>query len=207
MLYSINDVDMNMIKQCRIFCHGSNSLVYPSNRSATLSAAKHARQCGALVIYDPNIRLNLWDSESSAKEIIPLAIPGADIIKLSEEELSFITGCTDIDLGIKSLLKLGAKVVIITRGSKECHYSWGQFRGYVPTAAVQVVDATGAGDAFLAGLLYQLSLSNTPIEKYDESDISKILTFAHAVARLCVGCRGAIPAMPTLNRVKSSLSG
>lgn len=204
-LYTADDIDKDMIAQCRIFCHGSTSMVDPANCHAILTAAELAKQSGALIVYDPNVRLNLWDRESLAREIISLGIPEADIIKLSEEELAFITGCVDVDAGIRSLRSQGPKVVIVTRGGEACHYSWGPYLGSVPATKVHVVDATGAGDAFLAGLLYQISLSATPVESYSEMDIRKMLTFSHAVAGLCVGFRGAIPAMPTLDQVKQVL--
>jgi fructokinase len=207
MLYSAGDVDEDMVKQCRIFCHGSNSMTHTANRNATLTAATLARQTGALVVYDPNIRLNLWDSESSAREVIPLGIPGADMVKLSEEELTFVAGCTDIDAGMAVIRNQGPRAVVVTRGGDACYYSWGECRGSVPTTPVQVIDATGAGDAFLAGILYKLSRHTTRLESYRDDDVEMVLNFAHAVAGRCVGCRGAIPAMPTLDEVMASIGG
>ncbi len=205
MLYSVDDIDADVVKECRIFCHGSNSMIHAANRDATLTAAALARQNHALVVYDPNIRLNLWDSESSAREIIPLGIAGADMVKLSEEELTFITGCTDIDAGMDKVREQGPRAVIVTRGGLECHYSWPRCRGTVPTTPTKVVDATGAGDAFLAGILHKLAYHTTRLEVYREDDMEMVLSFAHAVAGLCVGSRGAIPAMPTLEMVEAAM--
>jgi len=220
MLYSADDLDTDMVKQCRIFCHGSNSMTHTANRNATLSAAALAKQNGALVVYDPNIRLNLspFDaaqdedsflspSKGNAREVIPLGIPGADMVKLSEEELTFVTGCTDIEEGMAEIRNQGPRAVVVTRGGDACYYSWPRAHGTVPTSPVEMVDATGAGDAFLAGILYKLSRHTTRLESYRDDDVSMVLTFAHAVAARCVGCRGAIPAMPTLEEVMASIGG
>ena len=201
MLYAPDDINHEIASGCRIFYHGSISLMSPANREATIAAASMAHQNGALIICDPNIRLNLWHAKESAREAAILGVQSADIAKVSEEELEFITGYSDILSGMKALRDLGPSRVIVTQGSAGCTYSWIEYNGTVTSEKQTVVDATGAGDAFIAGMIYRLTQMSGSLDVLGHDNVRDMLSFANTVAGLCVRNRGAIPATPTLNDV------
>ncbi|MHB9023224.1 MAG: PfkB family carbohydrate kinase [Armatimonadota bacterium] len=202
MLYSAADLDENLITSGRIFHHGSISLIGEPNREATLRAIALAKGQGRLISYDPNLRLNLWPDADAARAGILLALPSADLLKVSEEELAFLTGEDDLDTGMARLRAQGIPMVIVTLGAQGCAYSWGDARGCVPARPREAVDTTGAGDAFVAGVLYKLTRMTEAPAHLPAETVEAILAFANAVAGLVVTRRGAIPAMPTLAEVE-----
>jgi len=201
MLYSPADVDESLIANGRILHHGSISFISEPNREATLSAISIAQANNRLISFDPNLRLNLWTDALEAHAGILLGLPAADILKVSEEELEFITGQTDLEVGMRALHDRGIPVVVVTLGEAGCAYFWSEHTGRVPGRPTTAVDTTGAGDAFAAGLLRRLAaLDKLPTDLTD-SEVRSILDFANAVAARVVTRRGAIPAMPTMEEI------
>lgn len=207
MLYGPADLDESLISAGSIFHHGSISFISAPNREATLRAIALAQASGKLISFDPNLRLNLWENEVAAYEGILLGLPSADVLKVSEEELEFITEQTDLEKGMRILRDRGVPVVIVTLGEQGCAYCWGDYVGHLPSAPRPgpPVDTTGAGDAFVAGLLYRLSHAELPPTDLPHAEVKNILTFANAVAARVVMHRGAIPAMPTMDEIGEGL--
>ena len=201
MLYGPGDLAEELIAAGRVLHHGSISFISAPNRSATLRAIAIARANNRLISYDPNLRLNLWCDAQSAYEGIMLGLSSAHLIKVSEEELQFITRQQDRETGMNALRAQGADAVIVTLGGEGCAYCWGDHTGRVPGRPTAAVDTTGAGDAFAAGLLYQLTRGEQMLTVYSQPRIEEMLTFANRVAALVVTRRGAIPAMPALEEV------
>jgi len=201
MLYSSSDLDESIVAGGRYLHHGSISFISTPNREATLRAISLARAHDRLICYDPNLRLNLWENPQAAFEGILLGLSTANIIKLSEDELAFITRQHDIETGMRALRAHGASAVIVTMGGDGCSYNWGDYSGHIPARRVTPVDTTGAGDAFVAGMLYRLTRNELHPNELPKPQIEDILTFANRVAARVVTCRGAIPAMPTLDEV------
>lgn len=201
MLYSPADLDEEIIGEGKIFHHGSISFISEPNRAATLRAIAVARDNGCLISFDPNLRLNLWDDAPEAHAGILLGLPTADILKVSAEELQFITGQTNLETGLRALRAQGIPVVVATLGEDGCAYAWGNEMGHVPGRPTTPIDTTGAGDAFVAGLLHRLAARDLPPTDITADEIRDILTFANAVAARVVTRRGAIPAMPTLEEI------
>ena len=201
MLYGPADLDESLIANGRILHHGSISFISEPNREATLRAISIARANGRLISFDPNLRLNLWENEVEAHAGILLGLPTTDILKVSEEELEFITGQTDLEVGMRILRERGIPVVVITLGEKGCAYHWSEYTGRVPGKPARAVDTTGAGDAFAAGLLFRLAAADLPPTNLPHEEVRDILAFANAVAARVVTRRGAIPAMPTMEEM------
>ena len=201
MLYGAAELDAALVAGGRIFHHGSISFISGPNRAATLRAIDWARAHGRLVSFDPNLRLNLWDDALEAHAGILLGLPTADILKVSEEELQFITGQTDRATGMRALRARGIPVVVVTLGAAGCAYAWGEWSGEVPGRPALAVDTTGAGDAFVAGMLFRLARRDVPPTDLAHEEVQDILAFANAVAARVVTRRGAIPAMPTLEEM------
>ncbi|MBR4750008.1 MAG: carbohydrate kinase [Abditibacteriota bacterium] len=203
-LYSEDDLETGILADAKIFHFGSISLVNDCVYQAAVTAAGIARSKGALISYDPNIRLNMWPSESAARQRSDECVRMADIVKLSDEEMEVVTGTNDIDEALDMLNLLGVKIAVITRGGKGVAYRWGSVRGFVPSYDVVSRDATGAGDSFAAGLLFQIARQNKPVTAYDESLIRGVIAFAAKVAAIVVTKPGAIPAMPSFEEVADS---
>jgi len=196
MLFSAADVDVHagVLRAARAFHFGSISLIAEPARSATLRAVALAREGGALISYDPNLRLPLWPSAEAARAGMLPGPEHAAIVKGSEEELELMTGAPDETEALARLWRPGMKMVAITRGAAGSTYVTPRFRGTVPGVPVQAVDSTGAGDAFMAGLLRGVLADPAVLEAEDE--LRQVYRFANAVGALTAANRGAIPSLP-----------
>jgi fructokinase len=188
------EIDPALFDGARLFHFGSITLITEPSRSATLAAIAAARSAGCAVSYDPNLRLPLWPSAEAARRAILVAMPAADLVKVSEEEAVFLHG--DPDRCAEALLAQGPRLVLVTRGAAGCDYFTAEgARGHVPGFSVTAVDTTGAGDGFVAGLLARLPASGTA--SLAEEQLRETLRFANAVGALTCTQKGAIPALPT----------
>ncbi len=203
-LYTPEEVHTALLQQARVFHFGSISLISEPSRSATLYAVETARQAGALISYDPTLRLNLWADEHAAREGIRLGWPLAHVIKVSEEELAFLSGMEDITQGAQALWHPELKLLVVTRGKDGCAYFTPDFNGEIPGFPVHAVDTTGAGDGFVAGML--AGLSEQLLASLDQTRLHEILRFANAVGALTTTRRGAIPALPRRQEVEAFLA-
>lgn len=199
MLFRPEEVNEPLIRASRVFHFGSIGLISEPSRSATLRALVIAHAAGLLVTYDPNLRLNLWQNAATARQGILSAWDKAQVIKISREELVFLSGHEDLKLGISSLWHPGLSVLIVTDGKDGCWYFTKHFSGKVAGFRVQAVDTTGAGDAFVAGLLK--GLIDHPGAWDHENTLKNICRYANAVGALTTTQRGAIPALPTIAQV------
>ncbi|KAK3016902.1 hypothetical protein RJ639_006507, partial [Escallonia herrerae] len=202
MLLHESELDVNLIKQAKIFHYGSISLIDEPCRSTHLAAMAIAKKSGSILSYDPNLRLPLWPSADAAREGIMSIWDHADVIKISEDEISFLTGGDDPyddSVVLKKLFHPNLKLLLVSEGSEGCRYYTKQYKGRVPGVKVKAVDTTGAGDAFVSGIL---SILASDIDIYqDEKRLREALLFANACGALTVTERGAIPAMPTKDAV------
>ncbi len=205
-----SEVDKGLIADSKVFHFGSLSLTSEPSRSATLAALKHAKKSGCTISYDLNYRPALWKNAGHALAEMKSVLNYADILKISEEEMEFITGEKSLDAGSSLLCsRYGISLVLVTRGRLGCYYRLGSFTGSKPTfEKVRTVDTTGAGDAFLGGFLFSM-LSNGIRHpgQLDENNLEKFITFSNAVASICTAKKGAIPAMPGLQQVNELLQG
>jgi fructokinase len=199
MLMRPQDVRTDVIESKRIFHYGSITLIDEPARSATLHALEYARDRDLLISYDPNLRISLWRDAATAKAGMMAGMIYANILKVSEEELEFLTGGHDVTPLWHDALRL----IVVTRGE---HGSSAFTRGErfdAPAFKVESVDTTGAGDGFVAGLLSGL------LEAGDdwESALPDILRFANAVGAIATTKKGAIPALPTRAQVEAFIRG
>lgn len=196
------EVPNRLLQQCSIFHFGSLSMTDEPCRSATLEAAQTARSKGAIITYDPNYRDPLWESEAKAKEYILNAMPLANILKVSEEEMLLLTGKTDLEIGAEELSKLGPSIIFVTLGSKGSFCYTKKFSLLVPAYKVCTVDTTGAGDAFFGALLWQLKGKTLEeICEMQRKDWEETLSFANAAGGLTTQLKGAMPAMPDFDAI------
>ena len=198
----------DLVTDCRIFHFGSVSLTGEPCRSATLSAARRARDAGALVSFDPNYRPLLWEGEEEARRTILEALPLAGLLKVSREEMELLTGERDLERGAARLCSMGPEAVFVTLGEKGAYFQVPAGTGRLPAYAVSAVDTTGAGDAFLGALLAQIpgrgreALSRLTLDQWREA-----VRTACAAGGLTASARGAIPAMPGPAQIRACVAG
>lgn len=205
MLLQESELDLDLIRKAKIFHYGSISLITEPCKSAHIAAAKAAKDVGIILSYDPNLRLPLWPSAETAREGILSIWDIADIIKISEEEISFLTKGEDPydDAVVRKLFHPNLKLLLVTEGPEGCRYYTKDFNGRVKGLKVEAVDTTGAGDAFVAAVLSQVAADVSLIQ--DEDRLKDALRFANACGALTVTERGAIPALPTREVVLDAL--
>ncbi|KAF2575928.1 hypothetical protein F2Q70_00004474 [Brassica cretica] len=206
MLLTESELDKNLIQKAKIFHYGSISLIKEPCRSTHLAAMKIAKAAGSLLSYDPNLRLPLWPSEEAARKEIMSIWELADVIKISEDEITFLTGGDDPysdEVVLQKLFHPNLKLLVVSEGPNGCRYYTKEFKGRVGGVKVKAVDTTGAGDAFVSGLLNSLASDLTLLT--DEKKLREALLFANACGAITVTERGAIPAMPTMDAVQELL--
>jgi fructokinase len=208
MLFSPEEVDEAYIRTAKAFHFGSISLISEPSRSATLKAVQIASESGLLITYDPNLRLNLWSSPQAALEGMMLGWQWADVIKISEEELAFLTSKDvssitgswhHLETAARSFWHNRLKCMVITLGKKGCYYLTLKTSGYIQGFSVKAIDTTGAGDGFMAGLIKGLLANDTAYE--NEALLREVCRYANAVGAITTTQRGAIPALPTAIQV------
>ena len=204
LMLQISDIQQDLVTGCHILHFGSVSLTSEPSRGATLYAVETAKKAGCIISYDPNYRPLLWSNIDAAKEQMKTGLALADIVKVSEEEMTLLTQKADLEEGSAELARYGASLVLVSLGSKGAFYRKGTLHGLLPTYDVKTVDTNGAGDSFLGAVLYRLREKTLEgIQSLSESEMNDIISFANAAGSLATTKGGAIPAMPTLDEVES----
>lgn len=203
--------EQEILKNCRIFHFGSLSLTDEPSKSATYEAIKIAKNANAVISYDPNYRAPLWSSVNHATAAMREPLHLVDIMKLSDEETVLLTDNADPVAAINVLHEIGVECVAVTIG-KDGAVIGLKNKGCIHVNVVQagdILDKTGAGDAFWGGfvnrLVNRLVNSNKQPSQLTLDDVFEFGRFANAAAALCISKRGGIPAMPTLQEVKRIL--
>jgi fructokinase len=200
-----DELDQELLQQCRAFHFGSVSLSAEPVRQATLEAARQAKAAGALISFDVNYRPSLWFNSDEALQVIAAALPLANLVKVNEVELELLSGTVDLEKGGQKILGHGSDLVVVTLGPNGSFFCSAQGSGGVPPFTVQTVDAIGCGDAFVAGLLKQLVSGNHWRGKLAPAQLHQVLRYANAVGALTATKQGVIPALPTAAEVAAFL--
>lgn len=196
------DVPAELLHNTRLLHFGSVSLTAEPSRSATLQAARTAKDSGALISYDPNYRASLWPDVQTAVERMMEPLELVDILKVSDEELPLLTGTEDLEAGSALLAAKGIRLVLVTLGPDGAFYRFGEKTGRVPGIKVKVGDTNGAGDTFFGAALSRLVKAGG-LDTLTADALERILCFANKAAAITTSRHGAIPAMPTLAEVES----
>lgn len=193
------DLDLAAIGAADLLHFGSLALIGDGPRAATWAAVDAARAQDRMVSFDANLRLDLWPSADAARAAIREGIARATVVKLSDEELEFLTGSTDAVVAGRTLWHDAAQALVVTHGAKGCTCLTRTDHVRVSGFSVRPVDTTGAGDAFVAGFLS--GLLTRP-----DAPLADLCRFANGAGALATTQRGAIPAMPTRDAVLSLLA-
>ena len=198
-----NEVDISLIKKAKIFHFGTLSMTHEVVEKATVKALDTAKAEGKLISFDPNLRPPLWSDLSVAKEKMEFGFRKCDILKISDNEIQFFTGESDILKGAQIIKeKYGIKLVCATLGKEG---SYALYNDIVvkcdPFLNPNTIETTGAGDTFMGSLLN--SVLDTGIENYTESSLTEMLRTANAAASIITTRRGALKVMPTLAEIQT----
>ena len=207
MMLTAAELPAEALRSARIFHFGTLSMTHPEVRFATKKAVELAKEGGALISFDPNLRPPLWASLEEAKEQVAWGLGQCDILKIADNEIAFMTGETDFDRGAAALRSQfpNIRVLNVTAGAEGSYSYYGDRRVFVPSFRLGgTIETTGAGDTFCACVL-NFALEHG-IEGLSENDLTQMLRFANAAAYLVTTKKGAIRSMPERAQVEQLLA-
>ncbi|KGX93795.1 fructokinase [Pontibacillus halophilus JSM 076056 = DSM 19796] len=201
----VDEVEESLFKENKVLHFGSISMINEPVKSATAQAVQLAKENGMVVSYDPNLRLNLWPSEEQARETIISMLDQVHVLKISEEELEFITGESDIDAGIEKMAPYNIPFMLVTLGGEGSYVVTRDGKAKVDAMKVKAIDTTGAGDAFVSGVLHSINEFEGTIEGMTVEEAKEMAQFGAVSGALAAATKGAMTALPTASQVESYL--
>ena len=205
MMLTKEEVDPALIKAARIFHFGTLSSTHAGVREATRYAISVAQENGLLISFDPNLREPLWDSLDQAKEEILYGMSRCDILKISDNEMEFMTGTTDYNKGVEMLREqFDIPLICVTLGKEG---SRAYYRDLIvegaPFVREDTIETTGAGDTFEACTLNYILEHG--LENLTEENLKEMLTFANAGASIITTRKGALKVMPEKEEIERAV--
>ena len=208
MMLTESELPEEAIASARIFHFGTLSMTHEGIRAATVKAVELAKEGGALISFDPNLRPPLWDDLEDAKEAIAWGLSQCDILKIADNELEFMTGETDFGKGAAILHEKypNIQVLNVTAGADGSYSFYGEEEPvFVPSFRLGgTIETTGAGDTFCASVLN--FVVENGIARLTPEDRQAMLRFANAAAYLVTTRKGAIRSMPEREEVEAILA-
>jgi fructokinase len=199
-LLSEEDVSEELLSGASFVNFGSILLIQDPGRSAIRKAVELARDLDIPTAFDVNFREHLWSSIEDARQTVEPLFDLSTIVKLGDEELAPLLGVEDPEEAAGTLIGRGVSLVLVSLGPNGAFYATGEFSGSVPTFKVEVVDATGAGDAFFAAALAHLS--GDPGYLLDEERVREATLRGCAAGALACTDYGAMRALPTKDELE-----
>lgn len=201
MMLSEEDLREDIIKSSKIFHFGTLSMTHDGCRKATKKAIDIAKVSGALISFDPNLREPLWDSLEDAKKQVLYGLTHCDILKISDNEIQWLTGMEDFDEGISWLQDhFHTPLILVSLGKEGSIACCKEERVKVPAFLQEnTIETTGAGDTFGACILHYILENGW--KDYDKEELREMLTFANAAASIVTTRKGALRVMPTKEEI------
>lgn len=205
MMLSEIDLNVSMLETCRIFHFGSLSMTDETCRQATKKAIGIAREHGALISFDPNLREPLWESLDAARGQIAYGMSQCDVLKISDNEIQWFTGEQDYDKGVAYLQsQYPIRLILVSLGKDGSRaYMNGKSVQMPPFVQERTIETTGAGDTFCACVLHYILEQG--FREYSEEELKEMLTFANAAASLITTRKGALRVMPGREEIDALL--
>lgn len=201
MMLSVEDLDTELISNCRIFHFGTLSMTHEVCREATCRAIGMAEEAGELISFDPNLREPLWNSLEEAKEQVAYGLRHCHILKISDNEIQWFTGEEDYDAGIRKLQEEYEIPLILLSMGKEGSRAYTKGLRVEQPGVLQknTIETTGAGDTFCACVLHYVLEHGW--KEYDQEELTEMLAFANAAASIITTRKGALRVMPKKEEV------
>ena len=190
LLYAPEQVDTSLFANAYALHFCSVALVESPMREAHKNAIAAARSAGTIIDFDPNLRFPLWPDRDALRRTVLEFLPLADVVKISDEELEFLTGTSDIEAALPSLFVGHVQLVLYTCGSAGAH--------------AYTVDTTGAGDGFIGSFLWQLhknGVDRAALPALQADQLNQWLDFSNRFCGYSVQRYGAIDSYPTINQL------
>ena len=206
MMLKKEEVMEEVIKSSRIFHFGTLSSTHEGVREATRYAIEIAKRSGCLVSFDPNLREPLWDSLKEAKTQIAYGLSKCDILKISDNEVEFMTGTSDYTKGAAMIQEsYGIPLIFVTLGREGSRAYYKDLEVEVqPFLQSNTIETTGAGDTFEACALHYVLEHG--IKNLTQEDLKQLLTFANAGASIITTRRGALRVMPSEEEIRQLIA-
>ena len=204
MMLRSEEIKAEIIRNSKVFHFGSLSMTDEPVRSAHLHALQVAEEAGVLRSYDPNLRPPLWPNLDVAKENILELMGHCDILKISDNEIQWLSGKEDYDEGIAWLRsRYDIPLIFLTLGKDGSRAYCGSVRTQQPGFKMNTIETTGAGDTFFGSVLHHILTKG--FRPYTKEELDEMLRFANAAAALVTTRRGALRVMPSEEEIAEVL--
>ena len=201
MMLTVDELNLDLVRDTRIFHFGTLSMTHDGIRATTKKAVEAAKEAGALISFDPNLREPLWDSLDNAKEQVRWGLGKCDVLKISDNEIQWLTGEEDFTAGVKKIREeFPIPLILVSMGRDGSRAYYGDhYVEAAPFLQENTIETTGAGDTFCACVLnYVLEHG---LEALTDEQLKEMLTFANAAASIITTRKGALRVMPTREEV------
>ena len=204
---AFDELDLSLIDDAKVFHFGTLSLTDEPARTATQKAVAYAKSKSKLITYDPNLRKPLWQDSAECKEQLLWGLSQADVVKISDEEVEFLFGCTPEEGADILLSRYGVKLAMVTLGPNGAYLKNETAACKVSCPQVRCVDTTGAGDIFGGSAVSRLLALGKDPAALTEEELRGVGSFAATAASLSTQAQGGIPSIPDISLVNQYLSG
>lgn len=206
MMLKEDEVDLELIDNAKLFHFGTLSMTHENCRLATKKAVEYAKDKGKIISFDPNLRMMLWDDFEKMRKQMEYGLSKCDVLKISDNEIQWFTGCEDFDEGIKILKdKYDIRLILLSMGKdgSRAYYKGSDGKDIrIEEAAMltkNTIDTTGAGDTF-GGCCLHFVLENG-LSNFDKEKLSTMLKTANAAASIVTTRKGALKVMPAVEEI------
>jgi fructokinase len=207
MMLNETEIPEGLLKDTKIFHFGTLSMTHEGVRNATKKALMLAKEGGALISFDPNLREPLWKSLDEAKEQILYGLSQCDVLKISDNEIQWLTGKDDYTDGVNWIRERYSdiKLILVSMGKEGSRaYYKDKIVQVAPFLRTNTIETTGAGDTFCGCVLHYLLEHD--INNLDESGLKEMLTFANCAASIITTRKGALRVMPEKQEIEKDLA-
>lgn len=174
-------------------------------KEAHRKAIEYARERGCIISFDPNLRFALWKDSQDLKNAVEEFLPLANVLKISDEELVFLTGCAEIEDSVQKLFQGNVELILYTEGSKGARAFTRFAHAQSPGQSKGAKDTTGAGDAFIGSFLYQLArdgVRRSDLSGLPQNTLERYLEFSNRYCAKSVMRAGAIASYPGVEEME-----
>lgn len=205
MMLTEAEIPETLIRDSKIFHFGTLSMTHEGVRKATKKAIRIAKEAGAILSFDPNLRPPLWNSLDEAREQVLYGLNYCDILKISDNEIQWLTGEEDYTDGVRWIQERYQIPLILVSMGKEGSRAYYQdmMVEVKPFLQKNTIETTGAGDTFCGCVLHYICEHG--LEDLAEENLKEMLTFANAAASIITTRKGALRVMPELEEIKGLL--